>query len=225
LDSDFDAVLESRRAHIHAWLESLEAMEREVPARIERLGAAAEEPTRRRVTSEAESARFSKEWVLARAERYAYEDDAAAGAAGERAARSGAYSYEDFLTVVRWKSARAVPRAERNAPDAVEHATRAAFASTDEVTRVTHLLTLDGVGVPVASALLHFAFPERYPILDFRALHTLGDPKRRTQYSPALWADYVQRCQDLAREAGVSIRDLDKALWQDSREAGPGGTG
>ena len=87
--------------------------------------------------------------------------------------------------------------------------------------RVLHLISLEGVGVPVASALLHFAFPEIYPILDFRALHSLGDTRRRTQYSPAFWRDYVKRCQRLADRAGVTIRDLDKALWQDSRESGP----
>jgi len=123
---------------------------------------------------------------------------------------------------VDWKSARTLPRAERNAAAAIKQATRAAFKASDEVTRVACLISLEGVGIPVASALLHFAFPDRYPILDFRALHTLGDPRRRTQYSPAFWADYVKRCQDLAEQVSVSIRELDKALWQDSREAGPG---
>ena len=83
---------------------------------------------------------------------------------------------------------------------------------------MTCMLSLHGVGVPVASALLHFAFPERYPILDFRALATLGDTRRRTQYSPDFWESYVTRCRDLARVAGVSLRDFDKALWQNSVE-------
>jgi hypothetical protein len=236
LDTAFEAVLESRRAHIQAWLAALETFEHEVPERVERLKARAREatrskpqkaltdaeaPTRRSLSNE--PPRFSNEWVLDRAARYAYDDDAAPRAAGARAARSGSYSYEDFLCVVRWKSARAVPRAERNAPEAVRVATAVAFAAPDDITRMVELTVLDGVGVPVASALLHFAFPDRFPILDFRALHSLGDTKRRTQYSAAFWADYVQRCQRLARDAGVSIRDLDKALWQDSREAGPGG--
>jgi len=242
LDSDFEAVLESRRAHIQIWLEALEAMEREVPARIDRLAAAGNatsegqpgSPSREKSRSDqnsamqavapsSEPARFSRDWVLERAKRYAYQDDSAARAAGARAARGGQYSREDFLTIVRWKSARALSRAERNAPAAVEQMTRAAFNADDEVTRVLHLVSLEGVGVPVASALLHFAFPETYPILDFRALHSLGDMRRRTQYSPAFWSNYVKRCQDLADRAGVTIRDLDKALWQDSRESGPGG--
>lgn len=237
LDSDFEAILESRRAHVQPWLEALETMEKEVPARIERLRAAANahernahgrSPGNREVKSTStasvkEPERFSKEWVLERAKRYAYQDDGGARAAGARAARNGHYSRDDFLTVVRWKSARAVPRAERNAAVDIEEATRAGFHAGDELTRIAELVRLEGVGLPVASALLHFAFPDTYPILDFRALHTLGDTKRRTQYSPAFWADYLNRCQEMAERAGVSIRDLDKALWQDSREAGPGG--
>lgn len=242
LDSDFEAVLESRRAHIQSWLEALETMEREVPARIDQLTAAAKaEPESRHVVSDRAASPgdlepagepagspsgpepFSKEWVLDRAKRYAYQDDGAARAAGAKAARDGYYSREGFLTVVRWKSARALPLAERNTAGDIERAARAAFDATDDVTRVAQLISLEGVGIPVASALLHFAFPDTYPILDFRALHTLGDTKRRTQYSPAFWGEYVRRCQDLAAEAGVSIRDLDKALWQDSSESGPGG--
>lgn len=78
---------------------------------------------------------------------------------------------------------------------------------------------LNGVAVPVASALLHFAVPDRYPILDYRALALLGDERRRTQYTVAFWLDYVERCQAIACAAGVSIRELDKALWRDSRES------
>ena len=86
---------------------------------------------------------------------------------------------------------------------------------------MTRLTSLSGVAVPVGSALLHFALPDRYPILDYRALASLGDRRRRTQYSIGFWLGYVARCQELARNAGVSVRELDKALWQDSRESDP----
>ena len=48
------------------------------------------------------------------------------------------------------------------------------------------LLALDGVGVPTASALLHFAFPSDYPMLDVRALESLGR-RGRTEYSVSFW--------------------------------------
>jgi hypothetical protein len=79
------------------------------------------------------------------------------------------------------------------------------------------LLALDGVGVPTASALLHFAFPDEYPILDERALESLG-VEARTQYPVSFWLGYLDACRALAREHAVHIRTLDKALWQHSKE-------
>ena len=79
------------------------------------------------------------------------------------------------------------------------------------------LISLKGIGIPMGSTLLQFAFPDRYPILDWRALEALGQPKR-TQYPISFWVTYVDACRKIAQEAGVSVRTLDKALWQWSRE-------
>lgn len=236
LDVDFDAMVASRRKHLEPWLAALEAMgltmpgrRRQIPTDSGRSAPPAGTPRRptpawtrpantrgHKPMSEPEP--FSKAWVLGLVARYSYEDDTAAQQAGRRAAETGFYRREDFVTVVRWKSARSLPLAESNTAAQVKAATRSAFSADGEVERMMHMLSLHGVGVPVASALLHFAFPDRYPILDFRALASLGDKRRRTQYSPAFWADYVTRCHDLARAACVSLRDFDKALWQNSVE-------
>ena len=79
------------------------------------------------------------------------------------------------------------------------------------------LLSLSGVGVPTASTLLYFAFPALYPILDVRALESLG-VKPRSQYPISFWLGYLEACRALAAQCGVSIRTLDKALWQWSKE-------
>jgi hypothetical protein len=82
---------------------------------------------------------------------------------------------------------------------------------------MTSLLELDGVGVPTASTLLYCAFPDHYPILDVRALESLG-VKPRSQYPLSFWLGYLDACRELAQQAGVSLRTLDKALWQHSKE-------
>ena len=79
------------------------------------------------------------------------------------------------------------------------------------------LISLKGIGIPMGSTLLQFAFPDRNLILDWRALKALGQPKR-TQYPISFWVTYVDACRKIAQEAGVSVRTLDKALWQWSRE-------
>ena len=96
-------------------------------------------------------------------------------------------------------------------------ATGRALAVVDETARMSALLELVGVGVPTASTLLCFAFPDRYPILDVRALESLG-VMPRSQYPLSFWLGYLEACRELAARCGVSLRTLDKALWQHSKE-------
>ena len=104
-----------------------------------------------------------------------------------------------------------------NKPRMVVEMTGRAFATSDETQRMEALLELQGVGVPTASTLLFFAFPDDYPILDVRALESLG-VKPRSQYPVSFWLDYLATCRDLAARHDVNIRTLDKALWQHSKE-------
>lgn len=232
LDVDYEAVILARRNHREPWLDALEILEDDVPRTIAAARQRADDAQEQREmdndtanganssgTADVAVTPFSRDWVRSLAVRYAYADDSAVREAGEAAARRGHYTRDEFMTVVTWKSKRTVPLAQRNSQDSVVQATAQAFATDDEIARLLFLLSLDGVGAPVASALLHFAYPDRYPILDYRALATLGVLTRRSTYGPDFWVDYVDKCQDIARDAGVTIRDLDKALWQASKDA------
>jgi hypothetical protein len=108
-------------------------------------------------------------------------------------------------------------RVARNSDTFVKGITRTAFATGDESERMAALCALNGVHAPTASVLLCFAFPDRYPIIDRRALESLGEPERAT-YSIEYWLSYLEACRELAEQAGVTTRVLDKALWQYSRE-------
>jgi EcsC protein family len=152
------------------------------------------------------------------AARFAYADDAAAQAAGAAARARGFYADDELALVCAWKTPRSRPLVSDNSPDDIEAATRMALgAEAAESERVEALTSLRGVGLPSASALLHFAFPADYPILDVRALESLGVPGRST-YSTAFWQRYLAACRTLAATHAVTIRTLDKALWQYSKE-------
>jgi hypothetical protein len=151
------------------------------------------------------------------AARFGESGDARAEAAGAAAARRGHYTRAEFVAVCAWKSYRSQPLVATNPAPAVEAATRAALApGAEERGRIEALLALRGVGLPTASVLLHFAQPDRYPILDVRALESLG--VTRTTYTVAFWLGYLDACRSLAARHGVSLRTLDKALWQHSKE-------
>jgi hypothetical protein len=154
---------------------------------------------------------------LAAAFRYPDEDDVAA--AGRRARERGYYTREDARTVYRWKARRSEGRFAVVDARTVRETTRRAFAARDETERIELMTSLPGVGVPVASALLHFAFPDVYPILDMRALESLG-VRGRSVYPASFWVEYVAFYRQLAAELGVSLRTLDAALWQNSKAGG-----
>jgi hypothetical protein len=152
------------------------------------------------------------------AERYPYADDDAVIAIGKSARVRGCYLRDEFMTVCRWKTPRSAPLIALNGTESVEQTTRLALAeSTPEPERMETLTSLHGVGWPTASVLLHLAYPERYPILDKRALLAFG-VRPPSAYSFRLWQAYVRACHELAASAEVDGRTLDQALWQWSKE-------
>jgi hypothetical protein len=164
---------------------------------------------------------FPASEIEALATRFGYADDARLLAVGAAARTRGYYTREEFVEACAWKTARSRPKVASNTEAAVVEATSKAFAVSDEATRMNALLELEGVGVPTASTLLYVAFPDDYPILDVRALESLG-VKPRSQYPVSFWLQYLTACRELARRRDVSIRTLDKALWQYSKERGAG---
>lgn len=156
------------------------------------------------------------------ADCYSYTDDADVERIGQEAGSRGWYTRTQLLTIARWKTrGRSVWRCELNTEADVRAATTRTLATDDERERVDALVTLHGVQLPTASVLLHLARPNLYPIIDFRALWSLGLDKAPAVYTFAFWWAYVQACRALAANAGVSMRRLDRALWQYSKEHQP----
>jgi hypothetical protein len=160
---------------------------------------------------------FDPAEIEALAARFGDADDGAVEAAGAAAARRGHYTRAEFLAVCEWKSARSRPLVAANSAGAVEAATRQSLSpAAQDPERIASLLALRGVGLPTGSVLLHFAMPDRYPILDVRALESLG--VSRPSRTVAFWLEYVETCRALATAHDVTLRTLDKALWQHSKE-------
>jgi hypothetical protein len=160
---------------------------------------------------------FPPEQVPDLAARFPVGDESPVETIGGAARARGYFRRREFLIVCAWKTPRSAPKVALNTEPAVRAATRRALADPDEAVRMQALLSLNGVGVPTASTLLYFAFPALYPILDVRALEALG-VKPRSQYPISFWLGYLEACRELAARCGVSIRTLDKALWQWSKE-------
>lgn len=128
----------------------------------------------------------------------------------------GYYSKPDFLTTCKWKTLRTARRCAENTEEFIRAATTAALSEKCEQLRIEVLTLLAGVSWPTASVLLHFGHRDLYPILDFRALWSLRI-EEVPDYDFAFWWPYVEFTRALAQEAAVSMRTLDRALWQYSK--------
>lgn len=131
-------------------------------------------------------------------------------------AASGSLTKPNFVTVCAWKTPRSKPRCESNDEGLVREISALARTVETEQLRIELWTLLSGVKWPTASVFLHFAFPNQYPILDFRALWSLHEDVPK-QYSFPFWWRYTLFCRELSHANGVSMRTLDQSLWQYSK--------
>lgn len=130
----------------------------------------------------------------------------------------GYFTLAELKTICQWKSPRRWALCQKNPPIYVEDITRMSLAPTaSEQLRIEVLTLLTGVDWPTASVILHFA-SDPYPILDFRALWSLSIHPPPAPYRFDFWDKYTAYCRNLAARNKVSMRVLDRALWQYSKE-------
>jgi hypothetical protein len=151
---------------------------------------------------------------------------------GPAVRRRGYYTKTELERVGLWKSPRNSWRLAKNSPTRVEAITKKAFAAPEPFKLYT-LELLQGVLDPVASALLAFPFPKTHTVIDYRAARTLEALQERGELPfELLWRPkpdpnakgsppypvYVDACLKLATGLNISLRDLDRALWQWHKE-------
>jgi hypothetical protein len=160
----------------------------------------------------------SRSAIVVRAAGYeGKKEDEKALAAGKRI-KAGSYTRENLIIIFDWKTGgRGRSRLANNTDEEMAEALDVAtHAKTDRIA-IAALCGLHGVGVPVASAILTAIYPEKFTIIDFRALETLGVPRDRQKFDLESYLTYLNYCRGTASRYGVALRDLDRALWQRSR--------
>jgi hypothetical protein len=133
-----------------------------------------------------------------------------------------------FLRILDWKLTKPFKSAmlekadKQNEDEHIQKQTENALSPQSGEEAIKSLLSpnIVGVGYPVASVILHFAFPDKYPIMDFRVIWSLGweQPKN---YNFDFWQKYCGRIRGISKETGESIRTVEKALWEYSKEHQP----
>jgi hypothetical protein len=160
--------------------------------------------------------RFPPADIARWAQGYTYGDDTVVDELSPGARARGVLTRTEFLALCRWKTPRSQPRCATNTAARIREATRIALATDDEEAKIYMLRTLAGVGWPTASVILHFCDTRPYPILDYRALWSLGFA-RPPAYTFELWSAYTQFTRGLAECTGHDMRTVDRALWRFSK--------
>jgi len=132
----------------------------------------------------------------------------------------------DFFAIVTWKSNRTktkIMSGLANSGWSVPSLMHEVNAATNPQAKVGALLRVWGIGLALASAILTVCYPEEYTVLDYRAWEVLcesgvEDLPRRYPLTVEEYLQYCRACQRLAADKGVSLRDLDRALWAKSWE-------
>ena len=126
-------------------------------------------------------------------------------------------SRETLTKITDWKSTRARSYIQKNNEDYVKAVTKASFQTENEKLRLEVLTLLNGVSFRMASAILMFCFPNKYTVMDWRAwesLKELGFLEGELKDTYDCYRRYNDACIKIAENHNVTLRQLDKALWQ-----------
>jgi len=149
------------------------------------------------------------------AARHRSEEDTVALKTGARI-RAGECTHANLVEIFDWKTGgRGRSRLEKNTDEEIADALHLAMVAKTERAAIAVLTGLNGVQVPVASAILTAIDPERFTIIDFRALQALNAEHPITL---DFYLDYLDECRRLAKANNVDLRTLDRALWQWSKK-------
>jgi hypothetical protein len=162
--------------------------------------------------------RFPKSKLEHWAARYPAAEDDAILALAAPARKRGYLTKREFIALGDWKTPRSRPHRLKNSEELIREATRTAFAAKSEELKIGILRLLEGVEWPTASVILHLCDRGDYPILDWRAYWSAGMSKPLPPYTFERWMGYTLFTRGLARSTGCSMREVDRALWQYSKE-------
>lgn len=125
----------------------------------------------------------------------------------------------ELVEVCKWKSPRAIRLIESNSSTSVRNKTRAAFKTRSEKKKLELLTSLQGVSIPMASAILMLADPLRYGVIDIRVWQLLYEMKTVTKNADGVgfnfqnWYQFLIIIRYFAKKYSVNARDIERTLF------------
>jgi hypothetical protein len=145
--------------------------------------------------------------------------------------KRGYLLFDEFISICKWKTDRQAGRyvSDSNKKQIREITFKIITQHLEIEQNLDELEKLDGVGIPVASAILTVIFPMEYCILDYRAWRALNHRKNFKDYSEySIFLDsydhrssiksyktYLEEIKKIAAQhPDMSPRKIEMALWK-----------
>jgi hypothetical protein len=146
--------------------------------------------------------------------------------------KRGYLKWEEFYNIGLWKTRRQRNRYESKFNKKnVESITKKAISIDEEEKKIRFLMELEGVGVPVGSAILTVIYPVQYCVIDYRAWRALKWYLKDIvfysyeNYSEFLdsydsrtsvesYLTYLKEVRKIAEKLSMTPRKIEMALWK-----------
>ena len=131
----------------------------------------------------------------------------------------GFFTKKQFILMGVWKSSRIKPRLMKNDDDEIIKISKNVYISNSENERITELVKLKGVGIPVASAILTLTDPFNYGVIDIRAWEILyayekvSESIEKKAFPIKDWINYLNIIRELAKYLNLTPRDIERTLY------------
>lgn len=122
---------------------------------------------------------------------------------------------ETFEKIIRWKSARVMGHIAWNAFSKYETGIRAVLPLKCQ-NKMAILDRLPGIGPAVAATILHFIFPDKFPIYDFRTVEVLHEAKYLDSsiVSAKRYPKFQKAITKIKEDLSIyNLRQIDRALF------------
>jgi len=142
----------------------------------------------------------------------------------------------EFVSICLWKTTRQKKAYEENSEEEIKTYTQKAINASTDRDKIESLINLNGVGIPVASAILTVIDPARYCVIDFRAWRTLKwlqgiNFSFYENYSKFLddyrnygtlriYHSFIEEIREIAKKNNQTPRQVEMALWKFDKEKG-----
>ena len=127
---------------------------------------------------------------------------------------------EEFFAIVIWKSNRAktnVRRGIKKSKKTIRTITSEIFQTKTLEQKLEAIISIPGIGIPMASAILTVCYPDNFTVADYRACATLKDFGEEITGNPtakiSAYFEYLDKCKKLAKKYNLSLRNFDRIFW------------